>query len=150
MTQSTWDRSNPYTLDVTAGGEHVDGYGHVSTPCYVQWMIDCAFAHSSAVGLPESVCREMARGMAAVHFEIDLLGAAYAGDRLRVATWITGSDGKLRLRRHLQIINVDSGRTLARADFDFVCTNLDTGKPARMPPEFRERYVINSEAMETE
>lgn len=110
-------------------------------------MIDCAFAHSTALGLPESKCRELSRGMAAVHFDIDLVGSAYAGDELQVSTWISKSDGKLRLGRHCQIIHVASDRTLARGDFDFVCTNLDNGRPVRMPAEFIETYKVESEAV---
>lgn len=145
MKDLSWDRTNPFTIEVTATDEHVDGYGHVSTHNYVQWMIDCAFAHSTALGLPESKCRELSRGMAAVHFDIDLVGSAYAGDELQVSTWISKSDGKLRLGRHCQIIHVASDRTLARGDFDFVCTNLDNGRPVRMPQEFIETYKVESE-----
>lgn len=142
----SWDRTNPFTIDVMAEEKHVDGYGHVSTHNYVQWMIDCAFAHSTALGLPESRCRELSRGMAAVHFDVDLVGSAYAGDVLQAATWISKSDGKLRLSRHCQIMQVESNRTLARGDFDFVCTNLENGRPVRMPPEFIDTYVVESES----
>lgn len=145
MTDSPWDRTNPFIIDVTAEAKHVDGYGHVSTHNYVQWMIDCAFAHSTALGLSETTCREMARGMAAVHFDVDLVGSAYEGDSLQVSTWISKSDGKLRLGRHCQIIHADTGRTLARGDFDFVCTNLDNGRPVKMPEIFRNTYRVESE-----
>lgn len=141
----SWDRTNPFIIDIRAEAEHVDGYGHVSTHNYVSWMIDCAFAHSAALGLPESKCRDMSRGMAAVHLELDLLGSAYRDDELKVATWIIKSDQKLRLGRHCQIIHSKSGKTLARGDFDFVCTNLDNGRPTRMPAEFLQTYVVNSE-----
>ena len=117
----------------------------MSTHNYVRWMIDCAFDHSTALGLPESKCRELARGMAAVHVSLDLLGSAYEGDSLKVATWISKSDGKIRLARHCQIIHGDTGKTLARADFDFVCTNLESGRPVRMPEIFRQTYVVESE-----
>lgn len=145
MSELSWDRSNPFIIDITAGAENVDGYGHVSTHNYVQWMIDCAFAHSTALGLPESRCAEIARGMAAVDLQVKLLGAAYEGDQLQVATWIVKSDGKLRLRRQFQIINVASGKNLTRAHCDFVCTNLDNGRPVRMPAEFLDTYVVESE-----
>ncbi len=141
----SWDRTNPFVIDVLAQAGHVDGYGHVSTHNYVAWMIECAFAHSTALGLPESKCREISRGMAAVHLDLDLLGSAYEGDALKVATWIIKSDGKLRLGRHCQIIQPGNGKTLARADIDFVCTNLDNGRPTRMPTEFQQTYVIASE-----
>jgi acyl-CoA thioesterase FadM len=28
---------------------------------------------------------------------------------------------------------------------DFVCTNLENGRPVRMPEIFKERYVVDSE-----
>ncbi len=148
MPELNWDRSNPFIVEVTAGAENVDGYGHVSTHNYVQWMIDCAFAHSTALGLPESRCAEISRGMAAVDLQVKLLGAAYEGDQLQVATWIVKSDGKLRLRRQFQIINVVSGKSLTRAQCDFVCTNLDNGRPVRMPTEFLDTYVVESEPLD--
>ena len=141
MEDFQWDRSHPFILGIVATAEEVDGYGHVSTANYVSWMIDCAFAHSAAVGLDEATCREMARGMAAVKFDVTLLGSAYEGDPLAVATWIVRPDGKLRLSRQFQIIHRESGKTLARGDFDFVCTNLDNGRPVRLPALFIERYV---------
>lgn len=85
--------------------------------------------------------------MAAVKFNVDLLGSAYEQDRLRIATWIVESDRKLRLSRQFQIINVNTGKTLARGFFNFVCTNLDNGRPARLPPLFLERYIVASEPL---
>lgn len=143
----TWDRSNPFVIDAVVSANNVDGYGHVSTHNYIKWMIDCAFDHSTAVGLPESTCRKLARGMAAVKFNVDLLGSAYEQDRLKIATWIVERDGKLRLSRQFQIINVDTGKTLARGLFNFVCTNLDNGRPVRLPPPFLERYIVSSEPL---
>ena len=146
MNDFVWDRTNPFTIDILVEDKHVDGYGHVSTHNYVQWMIDCAFAHSTELGLPESRCRELARGMAVVHIDTNLLGSAYAGDQLQTSTWISKSDGKLRLSRHFQIVHVQSEKTLARGDFDFVCTNLDNGRPVKMPPEFIDTYKVVSES----
>ncbi len=150
MTTLSWDRSNPFTIDITATAANVDGYGHVSTHNYVQWMIDCAFAHSAALGLPEETCKQMGRGMAAIQFDVQLLGSAYEGDELQVATWIVEPDGKLRLGRQFQIINIASGRTLAKGKFKFVCTNLNTGKAARMPQIFKETYIVASEPIAPE
>ena len=65
--------------------------------------------------------------MAAISF--DDTGSAYEGDELEVATWIVDPDGRVRLARQFQIRRLESGRTLARGYFKFVCTNLDTGRP---------------------
>ena len=45
----------------------------------------------------------MARGMAAISFDVQLLGSAYEGDELEVATWIVDPDGRVRLARQFQI-----------------------------------------------
>ena len=145
MSVLNWDRTNPFLIDVVATAANVDGYGHVSTHNYVQWMIDCAFAHSAALGLPEETCKQMGRGMAAIQFDVKLLGSAYEDDELQVATWIVEPDGRLRLGRQFQIIHKESDRTLAKGKFKFVCTNLNTGKAARMPQIFIDTYVVASE-----
>jgi acyl-CoA thioesterase FadM len=35
--------------------------------------------------------------------------------------------------------------TLARAEIEYVCIELSSGRPTRWPPEFRERYVSSPE-----
>ncbi len=148
MTDLQWDRTNPFIIEVKVTGDCVDGYGHVSNHHFVRWMTDCAFAHSVAVGLPESTCREMGRGMAVRDIRVHLSGSAYAGDSLQVANWISKSDRKLRASRQFQIINVASGKTLARGEVDFVCTNLDNGRPVKMPEIFASSYVVESSPIE--
>ena len=137
-----WDRTKPFIIDVTVSPEHVDGYGHVSNYHFIQGLTDCAFAHSAAVGLSEQTCRELQRGMAVRDMRVELLGSAYAGDRLKVANWISRADAKLRATRQFQIINIDTGQTLLRAELDFICTNLKTGRPVKMPSLFAQRYVV--------
>ena len=144
MINFQWDRSSPFIIDVSVTSDRVDGYGHVSNFHFVQWMTDCAFAHSAAKGLPEESCMAMARGMAVRDIKVELLGSAYDGDKLQVANWISKSDGKLRATRQFQIVNIENGRTLVRAEVDFICTNLKTGRPVKMPPIFAEKYIVES------
>ena len=144
MKNFQWDRSNPFIIDVSVTADRVDGYGHVSNFHFVQWMTECAFAHSAAKGLPEETCMAIERGMAVREIKVELLASAYNGDKLQVANWISKSDGKLRATRQFQIVNVESGKTLVRAEVDFVCTNLKTGRPVRMPAAFTENYIVES------
>ena len=144
MNDFVWDRTNPFIIDVTVGSARVDGYGHVSNHFYIAWMTDCMFAHSAAVGLPDDICMEMQRGMAVKQIRADLLAPSYDGDKLKVANWIVANDGKLRASRFFQIVSCASRKTLARAEMDFVCTNLSNGRPVKMPPIFAEKYCIES------
>jgi acyl-CoA thioester hydrolase len=82
--------------------------------------------------------------MAVRRSEVDYLRAAYAGDRLTVGTWVVEVT-RLRALRRFQIVRPSDGATLVRADLDYVCINLDTGAPARMPPVFVAGYVVRPE-----
>jgi acyl-CoA thioesterase FadM len=40
---------------------------------------------------------------------------------------------------------VADATTLARAQIEYACIELSSGRPTRWPPEFRERYVSKPE-----
>ena len=83
-----WDRTNPFTIEVIVKSDRIDGYGHVSNHFYIQWMTDCMFAHSAAVGLDAEACSEMERGMAVREMEADFIAPAYKGNKLSIGNWI--------------------------------------------------------------
>lgn len=136
-----WDHPQPFYVRVTVTEDDIDGYGHVNNVVYIRWLSECAWAHSAAVGLPEAACVALRRGMAVRSFHVDLLAAAYLGDELLVGDWVAANDGRLRATRMFQIVNPVRGVTLLRGHIDYVCINLDNGRPVRMPPVFVERYV---------
>jgi len=94
----------------------------------------------TAVGLPIEKCQQLNRGMAVLRSVIAYLRPAVLGDTIRVATWLLPTDGKLRVRRRFQVRREADGATLARAEIEYACIELSSGRPARWPPEFRERY----------
>jgi acyl-CoA thioester hydrolase len=136
-----WDLDNPYTLDITVQPEDIDGLGHANNTVYVSWLERCAWQHSSSLGLGVENYRTLDRAMAVFRHEIDYLRAAYEGDDLVMATWIVHWDKKLRMTRHFQLCRVSDGATLLRARTTFVCIEVSTGKPKRMPPVFIEVYA---------
>ncbi len=139
---SEWDHPEPFVIPVTVSEEHIDSFGHVNNAVYIRWLSKCAWAHSAAAGLPEEACVALRRGMAVRSFHIDLLAAAYLRDELLVGDWVSANDGRLRATRTYQIVNPARGLTLLRGHIDYVCINLDNGRPARMPREFVERYPV--------
>ncbi|MDP6377740.1 MAG: thioesterase family protein [Pseudomonadales bacterium] len=141
MRADVWDLPDPFCIELTVTAEHIDGFGHVSNVHYIQWLTNCAWAHSAAVDLPESVCVEMQRGMAVRGMRVQMLASAYEGDHLLVANWLVDADARLRATRQFQIVNAANGVTLIRAHIDYVCVNLASGRPARMPAEFAKRYA---------
>jgi acyl-CoA thioester hydrolase len=120
----------------------IDAYDHVNNSVYLSWFDRAAWSHSAALGIPLEQCVVMRRGMAAHRAEIDYVRAAVLGDRVLVATWITNTDGKLRVERRFHVRHESSGETLARARTDYVCINLDSGRAARMPEPFSRTYKV--------
>ncbi len=125
-------------LDVQAAD--IDAYGHVNNAVYLTWLDRAAWSHSAALGVPLAACIEMRRGMAALRTEIDYERAAFAGERVIVSTWIVACDGRLRCTRRFELRRMGDGSMLARAQTDYVCLNLDTGRATRMPPRFVAAY----------
>ncbi|MBM5812733.1 MAG: acyl-CoA thioesterase [Gammaproteobacteria bacterium] len=118
----------------------VDDYGHVNNAVYLRWLDATAWAHAAALGVTLQDCLTLRRGMIFWRSQMHYLAAAHAGDALTVATWIVFSDGRLRVDRRFQVLRPADGRTLLRALVHYVCADLDSGKPRRMPPVFSERY----------
>lgn len=140
-----WDHPEPFVLPVTVTEADIDSFGHVNNVVYLRWLTECAWAHSAAVGLSEQVCVALRRGMAVRTIHLDLLAAAYLGEALLVGDWVTANDRRLRATRTFQIIDPAREATLLRGHIDYVCINLDNGRPVRMPPEFRECYSMTPE-----
>ena len=135
-----WDLATPFIIDLQVQSEDIDGFGHANNAAYVVWLERCAWRHSQRLGLDLTEYRRLDRAMAVARHEIDYLASAYEGDELQLATWIVDFDKRLRLTRHFQLIRPSDGATLLRAQTTFVCIELSTGKPKRLPSEFLEGY----------
>ncbi len=135
-----WDRDDGFVIDFEVDASHIDELGHANNAVYVTWLESCAWRHSQSLGLGLEDYRRLDRAMAVLRHEIDYLAAAYEGDRLQLATWIVESDQRLKMRRDFQLVRPLDGTTLLRAQTTFVCIQLSSGKPKRMPGEFVEGY----------
>lgn len=135
-----WDLPAPFVIDITVSAEDIDGLGHANNAVYVSWLERCAWRHSQRLGLDLAEYRRLDRAMAVVRHEIDYLAAAYEGEELQMGTWIVASDHKLRMDRQFQLVRPADGVTLLRARTTFVCIELSSGKPRRMPVEFVDGY----------
>ena len=136
----SWLLPAPFVLDIEVGAEHIDEFAHVNNAVYVGWLEQCAWAHSRSLGLTLDDYRRFDRGMLVVRHEIDYLAAAREGERLELGTWIVESDGRLSIGRQFQLRRPADEVTLLRARTRFVCAELSSGRPRRMPAEFVERY----------
>ena len=136
----SWDRPEPFVIDLQVQAEDIDGLGHANNAVYVSWLERCAWRHSQHLGLDLCEYRRLDRAMAVLRHEVDYLASAYEGQQLQMATWIVESDQRLKMTRHFQLWRPADAMTLLRARTTFVCIEISTGKPKRMPAEFLDGY----------
>jgi acyl-CoA thioester hydrolase len=142
-----WDLPSPHLVSLTVERSDIDAYDHVNNAVYMSWFDRAAWDHSAALGLPIEKCLVLDRGMAVVRSVIAYLRPAVLGDTVQAATWLLPAEGKLRVRRRFQVRREADGATLARAQIEYACIELSSGRPVRWPPEFRERYVALDEVL---
>ena len=139
-----FEHPSPHVIELEVEAQDIDAYEHVNNAVYLTWLDRAAWSHSAALGVPLERCVALRRGMAALRTEIDFVRAALLGDRVRVATWIADSNGRLRVERRFQVVRATDGATLARARTEYVCINLDSGRAVRMPELFTRAYVVTN------
>jgi acyl-CoA thioester hydrolase len=137
----------PYLLRHRVLPREIDEYRHVNNAVYLRWLDTIAWQHSAALGLSLDRCLELRRGMAVRHTRVDYLQAAVEDDTLSIGTWIVASDGRLRCRRRFEVLRESDGLRLLEAEIDYVCLNLDTGRPSRFPPQFARCYGVQAETV---
>ena len=142
-----WDYPEPHVIEHTALKEEADGYGHINNSVYLQWLDQCVWDHCAAVKMTPKFCRELNRGFAATRHEIDYLRAAYPGDHVAIGNWVTYNDNRLRAERRFQIIRHSDRQTLLRARSYYVCTDLTSGRPIRMPEAFKIGFTVLPEVV---
>ncbi len=136
----SWDYPEPYILALRATPADIDEFDHVNNAVYVQWMEECAWQHSIELGLGFAEYQALDRGMAVLRHEIDYLASAYVNEAFEMATWIPHSQQRIKMDRYFQLKRVADGVTLLRAKTTFVCIELSSGRPKRMPPAFIDGY----------
>lgn len=131
-----------HELIMTVPESDIDRMGHVNNAAWVRWLEEAAWDHTHAVGLDWETYRRLNRSFVARRTEIDYLGAAFAGESLRMVTWIASHDGRISMVRRYRIERVRDARVLLRASTRWVCVAIDSGKPRRMPPEFLHAWPV--------
>ena len=136
----SWDVPAPFIEPVTVSVEHLDRFGHTNNVQYLRWLEQVAWAHSASLGLGFDDYERLNAGCVARRHELDYLAATFAGDALLLGTWIHECDAKFTMWRAYQIIRVADGKTVLRGRTQWVCIDMKTGRPKRMPAEFVAAY----------
>ena len=135
-----FDVAEPYVERVTVQPSDIDEFGHANNVRYLQWLENVAWAHSVSLGLSMDDYRRLGCGVVARKHELEYLAPTFAGDELLLGTWVRENDGRLSMWRAYQIVRPRDGKTILRGSTHWVCIDMKTGKPRRMPPEFVEGY----------
>ena len=135
-----WDLPEPFFIELVVEPSAIDEYDHANNAEYLRWIERVSWAHSDALGLTLERYRELDRGMAVHRHELDYLAPAFEGDCLALATWIIAADSRLTLIRRFQLVRPADGRTLLKARTRFACIELSSGRPRRLPEEYRRIY----------
>lgn len=142
---SLWDHADPFIHRVTVKPDYIDEFQHTNNVVYLTWMAKVAWEHSIALGYDFAAYQREGNGMVVRGHEMEYLAPSHEGETIALGTWITGNDGKLRLRRRFQMINESTGKTVLRGRSDFVCINIASGRPTRMPKGFVEAYALTAQ-----
>jgi acyl-CoA thioester hydrolase len=135
-----FEKPSPFTVNFRVEDNHIDGIGHVNNAVYVDWCQQVGWNHSLVLGLDLADYRQLDAAMVIRRANYDYIHSAYVGEECVMATWLTASDGKLKMEREFQLLRKTDGKTLLRAHWQLVCIRMSNGKPRRMPAEFLSRY----------
>jgi len=136
-----WRGPVQHVINLTAEERHIDMFGHVNNAWYIAWAMDCAWAHSDALGLDYAAYERIGVGCVVRHHEYTYYASALAGDRVAVGTWIARNDGRMRMIRAIEMRRMSDGKLLVAGETEFVAVNIKSGKPARMPAEYARLYA---------
>ena len=129
-----------YCFEIIVPAGAVDGNRHVNNVAYVQWMQDAALAHSAATGCTRTTEAIGATWVARMH-RIEYLSPAFAGDAIKVLTWVADFR-KVRSLRRYKFVRTSDQKTLAEGETDWVLIDTSTGRPRAIPPELAGLFAL--------
>jgi len=131
--------SPEFRLEMIASDDDIDELGHVSNVVYVRWIQDIAKAHSAAIGYDHEAYKRIGRVFVVRKHEVEYLLPAYAGERVRIITYVAWWRAAISERR-TRIIRAKTDEVLVRAATHWAFVSTDTGRPRRIPPEVIEAF----------
>jgi acyl-CoA thioester hydrolase len=136
----------PHVYDLLVPADAIDANGHANNVEFVRWMQDAAVHHADARGLTEGTKRAGATWLVRSH-HVEYLRPAFAGERLRVLTWVADFRRAFSLRRY-RFTRPADGALLARGETNWVFVDVATGKPKSVPAELQGMFELPPEGWE--
>lgn len=135
-----FDVLTPFVQPITVQPSEIDEFGHTNNVVYLSWCERVAWAHSASLGLDMDDYRRIGCGCVAHKHELEYLAPTFAGEDLLAGTWVQENDERLSMWRAYQIVRPKDRKVVLRGRTHWVCVDMKTGKPRRMPPEFVSAY----------
>ena len=123
--------------------QYIDGNGHVNNVAYVQWMQDVAIAHFAS-RVDADVTAKLGCTWFARSHSVEYLTPAFAGEALRVSTWIVNWR-RVRSTRKYRFERPADGHLVAIGETDWVFVDVESGRPRSIPDEIRNQFELVSE-----
>jgi acyl-CoA thioester hydrolase len=116
----------------------IDQLGHANNVAYVRWVQDVAAAHWHRLyPLTETLPPQV---WVVQEHRVRYLRSAYAGEELRISTWVADVKGASS-KRLTRIERVVDGQLLCAAETQWVLLDASSGRPVRVPGEVAERLL---------
>jgi acyl-CoA thioester hydrolase len=129
-----------YTYEFTVSEQAVDENGHVNNVMYVQWMQDAAVRHYEAMGGRQITIDIGATWVVRSH-KVEYLRPAFAGERLKVETWVANMRRVRSLRRY-RFLRAADEQVLVRGETDWVFVDVNSGAPRAVPAEVSRLFTL--------
>jgi acyl-CoA thioester hydrolase len=137
------DERSRHTMALRVRQYEVDVLGHVNNAVYLNYLEQVAVEHAESLGFTHERLLELGGLFVVRRHEIDYLGAAAAGDELRVTTWVESFSGARALRTY-EIVHAGSGRRLVAARTVWAWIDAKSFAPRPVP-----RAIIDAFAAQT-
>jgi acyl-CoA thioester hydrolase len=124
----------------------IDANGHVNNIEFVRWMQDAAVAHSDAVGCTAATTAAGATWVVRSH-HVEYRRPAFAGDRIRVVTWVEDNRRAFSLRKY-RFERLPDNTVLAEGETDWAFLDLQSGRPRSIPDAIRAMFVTRHDENE--
>lgn len=125
----------------------IDVNGHANNLEYLRWMQAVATAHSDACGWTLARYQETRTTWVIRSHAIDYLRPAFAGETLKLITWI-GGFGDQESPRHYVFWRERDRKVLARATTVWVFIDTEAGRPRLIPEALREAFEVVADEQE--
>jgi acyl-CoA thioester hydrolase len=123
-------------LPLRVAGYDIDFAGHVNNAVYIRWLEDLRTVWMTR-WMPLEQCIERGLTPVLTRIEIDYRAPLKLGQRVVGRVWVA-SVTKASAVMESEIERVDDARVCAQARQSVAFISLTTGRPMRVPPEFRE------------